>query len=262
MSSIKNGIIQDLAELNYILGVAQTGDTNAELIAGFSDIDMFVLCSKIPSVEERRNVYSKYAAACSDCQMNVCSGGLWGYGDILLINGIDVMYMYFTVEEMENYLDEVLSGKHLDRQNGFYPTGRLASVETINILFERDDVWTKLKDKIKQKPADLFQKLYLHHLSSIINEEDIGRVFLRKEVLFYHSVLENAVDHFLQALYAVNHTYFPSRKRIESYIETFEKKPEDCYSRLIQILEKSVSPDTINESIKELEHLAFELSKY
>ncbi len=49
-------------------------------------------------------------------------------------------------------------------------------------------------------------------------ETVITRVVLRKEVLFYHQVLENSLDHLLQALYALNHMYFPRRKRIEEYI--------------------------------------------
>lgn len=46
--------------------------------------------------------------------MNVCNGGIWGYGDILIIDGIDVMFMFFTVGEMDNYLDEGIQGKHLE----------------------------------------------------------------------------------------------------------------------------------------------------
>ena len=183
VNEVKNRSIQDLTENNKIRGIGQTGDLNAELIAGNSDIDMFVICSEIPAAEERKKVYERYSAEYSDCQMNVCSGGLWGYGDILLIEGIDVMFMYFTMEEMQSYLDEMLSGKHLDRQGGFYPTGRLASVENINILFERDAVWTKLKEKVRTRPADLFQKLFRYHLSNIINAEDLGRAALRKEVM-------------------------------------------------------------------------------
>lgn len=46
--------------------------------------------------------------------MEVCSGGVWGYGDIFYINGIDVMPMYFSVTDMQEYIDEILAGKHLN----------------------------------------------------------------------------------------------------------------------------------------------------
>ena len=46
--------------------------------------------------------------------MEVSSGGVWGYGDIFYINGIDVMPMYFSVTDMQEYIDEILAGKHLN----------------------------------------------------------------------------------------------------------------------------------------------------
>ncbi len=81
---------------------------------------MFVLCTTIPTATERERVYTKYSKEYSECLMNVCNGGIWGYGDILIIDGIDVMFMYFTIGEMEQYLDEVLHGKHSEREDGFF----------------------------------------------------------------------------------------------------------------------------------------------
>jgi hypothetical protein len=85
------------------------------------------------------------------------------YGDILIIDGIDVMFMYFTIEEMNNYLDEVLQRKHLENEGRFYPTGRLSSVETINILYESSSTWTALKQKVKKYPIDLFEKILMKY---------------------------------------------------------------------------------------------------
>lgn len=259
--AIKNKLVNELSQNNKIKGIGQTGDINANLIAGNSDIDMFVLCTAIPTEVERKCIYSNYSNEYSECVMNVCSGGIWGYGDILIIDGIDVMFMYFTIEEMEDYLDEVLNGKHLGRNGGFYSTGRLSSVETINILYESSTEWTSLIEKVKKPPIDLFARLFDFHISNVINEEDLGRVILRKEVMFYHSVLEDSLDHLLQALFAINFVYFPSRKRSEQYIKEFKNKPDDCYNRLLQIIETSVSSNTIERSVKELKKITSEIEK-
>lgn len=256
---VKNALVNELSKNEKIKGIGQTGNLNAVLVPGNSDIDMFVLCTMIPTEEERINTYSKYSDAYSECLMNVCNGGVWGYGDILIIDGIDVMFMYFTIEEMEQYLDAALQGKHLERDGGFYPTGRLSSVEYINILYENSNEWTSLKEKVKEHPVDLFEKLFDCHSSRILDEEDLGRVCLRKEVMFYHSVLENALDHLLQALFAINFTYFPSRKRTELYISEFENKPDACYERLMQILTNSISEKTIEKSVEELRKITLEL---
>ena len=180
---------------------------------------------------------------------------------IVTIDEIEVMPMYFTVEEMAEYLEETLQGKHLGRTGGFYPTGRLSSVESIYILYEEDSVWSEMKTMVKKYPPELFHKLFQYHISRVLNEEDLGRAILRKDVLFYHQVLENSLDHLLQALYALNHTYFPSRKRIEGYIRRFERKPEHCYDRLLRILELAAYSDSIEESVKELELLAGDIEK-
>ncbi|QHQ62953.1 DUF4037 domain-containing protein [Anaerocolumna sedimenticola] len=254
----KNRLVSQLSQNDKIKGIGQTGDINAELIPGNSDIDIFVLCTTIPAEDERKSVYKKYSKEYSDCQMNVCNGGIWGYGDILIIDGIDVMFMYFTMEEMEKYLDETLQGKHLNKEGGFYPTGRLASVENINILYESDTAWTAMIEKVKKYPINLFDKLFEYHISNVLDEEDLGRVMLRKEIMFYHTVLENSLDHLLQALFAVNSTYFPSRKRSEQYINDFKYKPDDCFNRLLQIIKNSTSSDTIDKSVEELRNITSE----
>lgn len=259
VSDFKNKLVHALSTCDKVLGIGQTGDTNAKLVPGYSDIDLFVLCSAIPSEEERREFYLNLTTEPVEPMMNVCSGGIWGYGDVFLINGIEIMPMYFTIEEMDRYLTDTLQRKHIENEGRFYPTGRLASVETINILYEENSVWTSMKKKVKQYPEGLFAKLFRFHIARVIDDEDLGRVVLRKEELFYHQVLENALDHLLQALFAVNHTYFPSRKRTKEYIESFLIKPDFFYEKLMDIIEKSISSATIEESVKGLRNITMEL---
>jgi len=46
-----------LSEISEICGIGQTGDLNAPLVPGKSDIDMFVICGKIPAKKERPKFY-------------------------------------------------------------------------------------------------------------------------------------------------------------------------------------------------------------
>jgi hypothetical protein len=255
----KDNLVREISKCEPVKGIAQTGDINATLVPGQSDIDLFVLCTNIPSLEERKRMYSMFSDQYTKCTLNVCSGGMWGYGDILLIGEIEIMPMYFTIEEMESFLKETLQGKYLGAIGEFYPTGRLSSVETINILYEESSAWSDLKEMVKRKPSELFEKLYQHHITRVLNDEDLGRVILRKEVLFYHQVLERSLDHLLQALFALNHTYFPSRKRMEEYIHRFENKPIDCYERLIKIIKMAASGETMVESVRDLRELIREI---
>ena len=158
VNEFKKLLVKKISENNKVKGIAQTGDINAPLVAGQSDIDLFVICQEVPSTDERVEMYKSMGDAASDVQMNVSNGGIWGYGDIFMINGIDVMPMYFTVHEMKDYVEEVLSGKHLNREGRFYPVGRLASIESINILFEDKDAWTSIINRVKEYPSDYFEK--------------------------------------------------------------------------------------------------------
>lgn len=59
---LKEELVSKLAESVKIKGVAQTGSIDAVLIPGKSDIDLFVLCSEIPSYEERKAWYAELKA--------------------------------------------------------------------------------------------------------------------------------------------------------------------------------------------------------
>lgn len=260
-NDFRDQLITMLAADRDILGIGQTGDIFAPLIPGKSDIDLFVICERIPDRQERLSRYQPLIAACSSLQMEVCSGGVWGYGDIFVCEGIDVMPMYFTKTEMEGYLREVLDGRHLEREGRFYPIGRLASIEALHVLHEKDASWTKIISMVKAHPPELFSRWYSSEIGQMIDEEDLGRAELRHEVLFYHQVTEAFLDHFLQALYAKNNCYFPSRKRAEEAIASFKLKPAACFERLLRIVELGSRAAAIDQSVAELRKLAEELKE-
>ena len=259
VNAFKEKLIGLLAEDEEIRGIGQTGDMHAPLIPGKSDIDLFVICQKVPEKEIRLKIYEKLTGSFDHLEMEVCAGGIWGYGDIFLVEGIDVMPMYFTVQEMKDYLEDVLAGNHLEKEGRFYPIGRLASIETLHVLYEKDQDWTKLIQRVKEHPQTLFDAWYASESGCMIDEEDLGRAALRHELLFYHQVVEEFLDHFLQALYAKNDCYFPSRKRTEEAILRFTKKPVNCYQRLMDVVRLGSDEDTSEASVHELRALAQEL---
>lgn len=259
--NVRDKLINEVSKIQTVIGIGQTGEKNPVLIPGQSDLDLFVLCNSIPNESERKDTYNKLSEDFSDCYMSVCNGGYWGHGDILVVNTVNVMFMYFTLDEMTTYLTDVLKGRYIEKDSGFYPTGRLASIESINIFYEEDDAWTNLKNLTSSHPSSLFKQLYIYHKDRILDEENLGRALLRKDVLFYHMVLEDALDHFIQSLFALNSTYFPSRKKNEKYINAFKIQPENCYNRLLGIIKYGASEDTIEKSIRELRNLVQELER-
>ena len=63
------------------------------------------------------------------------------------------------------------------------------------------------------------------------------------------------MDHLLQAIFALNQCYFPSRKKTKKYLESFSHVPENCYAKLETIIQKSVRRETIEESVQELRNI-------
>lgn len=257
----KRDLVNCLSRQSCVKGILQTGDVNAPLVPGQSDIDLFVLCDSVPDADARKAFYRALGEAGEQAQMNVSNGGVWGYGDIFLVDGIDIMPMYFETREMAGYIEEVLSGAHLNREGRFYPVGRLASVDTGTILYEESGEWTDLQSRTREYPAEFFRRYFAVQAGQILDEEDLGRVLLRKEVLFYHQVLEEAVDHLLQALYAANRRYFPSRKRTEQDVASFDRVPKDFCVRLRGILTDSVREEGIERSVHDLKRLAAEVMR-
>lgn len=258
---LRDELCKALTGCSKVRGIGQTGNKNEELVPGKSDIDLFVICSEIPNKMERAVLYEKITSVPYTLSMEVCKGGVWGYGDILLVDGIDVMPMYFTVREMTNYLVDILKGEHQNKEGQYYPVGRLASISTIQILYEKNESFHRLVQMVNLKPVSFFRNWYQNEINQVINEEDLSRVELRKEVLFFHQVLESALDHLLQALFAVNNCYFPSRKRTLKIMDTFLQKPENCEKRFLALIENGAKSETMDEAVKDLKKLTQEVKE-
>ena len=47
-NDFKSKLVEEISNCDEILGIGQTGDMNAPLIEGKSDIDLFIICKKVP----------------------------------------------------------------------------------------------------------------------------------------------------------------------------------------------------------------------
>ena len=157
--------------------------------------------------------------------------------------------MYFTLGAFESSVEAILRGERTEREeNYFYPTGRLASVQGMHAFYDPDGFLANIKSRISVYPDALQRAILSRCLPKIDDEEDFMRAIRRKDVLFYHATLDLALDRFLQALFALNRTYFPSRKRSLEFIRGFTVKPADCEARLTRIVSHGANAETLEES--------------
>lgn len=157
--------------------------------------------------------------------------------------------MYFTVAEARRELESILSGHYLGREDSeFYPIGRCALWKGMRVLYDPDGILQSFKNHLAEYPQELAFEGIDYHLKALQDVEDLQRAVQRKDVFFFHFALDLALDHFLMALFALNREYFPSRKRSEAFIHTFNLKPADCVDHLREALRLGGQAETLDQS--------------
>ena len=214
-----------------------------------SDIDVFIFCSSTPAKDIRKAAIDSLGELVTSSRFGDAEGRFWGTIDFITMNDTEICLMYFTMEKTNAEINTILSGERIMREDEyFYPTGRCASILSMCILFDKDGYISGLKDRVSFFPAELAKKLIAYHVKKINDEEDFERSVSRKDVLFYHATLENAMDHYLQALFALNRTFFPSRKRSIQFINEFAVKPVDCANRILKTVKLGADYETLTQS--------------
>lgn len=243
-----NELINIVSEMNEVLSIGKSGGDKLPE-PNESDIDIFVFCSEVPDVKKRQEAVKKLGTAPSNIKISENGGKFWGVCDYVTIEKSEICLMYFTIADMNNDIESVLDGSRLDREGEyFYPTGRCASFLSMHALYDEENYISTMKKRLSTYPKLLAEMLFNHHISKINDEEDFDRAVSRGDVLFYHSTLESAIDHFLQALFALNHCFFPSRKRNIKFIEGFKYKPQNCSERLLKVIALGSKAETLSLS--------------
>ncbi len=216
---------------------------------GAGDIDLFLYCADIPSVKERQGLLAALGVEAKPFEVGKLTGGHWGQGDCLSLAGVETWLLYFTIAEARAELEAVLGGRHLGRLDSYYyPIGRCAMWKAMRVLYDPDGILQSFKGCLAEYPPQLRSAVVRHHLEALDDAEDLERAVGRKDVFFFHFALDLALDHFLQALFALNEEYFPSRKRSEAYLHGFKLKPEECEQRLRQVIVFGGNAETLEQS--------------
>ena len=240
-------------------------DNNNDIDSVFdndNDIDIFIFCNKVPDMKTRQAAVNQLGNAVLKMTISDSGGKFWGVCDFVFIKDMEICLMYFTVSDMNNEIETVLNGSRLEREDEyFYPAGRCATFLSMYILYDKMGYISNMQNKLSEYPPKLAEKMIEHHIKKLSNDEDFERAVSRSDVLFYHATLGNAIDHFLQALFAINRCYFPSRKRSLQFIEKFKQRPADCSARLLEAIKMGASENTLAQSYEIWSSLCRDLSK-
>ena len=252
-------LIDTLSKNDLIQSIGKTGAKELPQ-NNDSDVDIFIFSEQVPNFENREKIYTNIEKFLNGVEVNEQESKHWGFVDFLKIDKIEVCLMYFSVPNIIEEIVKLLNGDRLEKEeNYFYPIGRCATIKTLNILYDKNNFLFNLQKQLAMYPNELYTKSIEHHLSKINDKEDFGRAITRKDVLFYHFVLDIALDHYLQLLFAVNKNFFPSRKRSIEHIDSFKIKPVNCGNRILEVLLLGGNENELKESYIVWEKLCYDL---
>jgi len=253
-------LVEAIAHCHSVRAIGLSGGERPFPEPGEGDVDLFVYCTEIPDKGQRLDMLIALKNGFEQVHIGRVESGHWGRGDSLSVAGIETWLLYFTLAEARAELEAILAGQHLGRLDSYYyPIGRCAMWKAMRVLYDPHGVLQSFKQRLEKYPKELASAVVDHHLEALRDEEDLERAAQREDVLFYHFALDLALDHFLQALFALNLEYFPSRKRSETYLQGFRIKPLDCVQRLRQTVAWGGEAETIGKSYAMWKDLVREL---
>lgn len=227
--------------------------------AGEGDIDLFVYCGEIPEPEARKSLYPEAIRDCERYAPRVFVDARWGDSDYSEVNGIATWITYFRVDDVVDDFESVVRGERAAREGGYYPTGRLAMFKRMMTLHDEAGFIEGLKRRLDAYPEVMGDRIREQCIREMQDEEDLVRACARKDVLFFHTSIDAAVDALLRYLFAINRELFPSRKRNAEMIDGFGRRPDRFVERLHEVLRLGTSEDSLGRSLEEYRRLREEV---
>ena len=261
IDTILDKLVTTIAQHPSVRAIGLSGGERSLPKADEGDIDLFVYCTDIPTRDEREAMLMSLQEV-ELVEVGKLEGGHWGQGDCLSIAGVETWLLYFTLTEARAELEAILDGHYLGRLDSYYyPIGRCAMWKGMRAPYDPDDFLASLRERLHEYPEKLARAVIDHHMKALEDVEDLERAVQRKDLLFFHFALDLALDHFLQALFALNREYFPSRKRSETFLLAFKVKPTRCEGRLRQVVALGGSAETLEQSDQIWQGLVQDLNK-
>ncbi|MBR3142146.1 MAG: hypothetical protein IKF09_03235 [Clostridiales bacterium] len=205
------------------LGIARPNDN--------SDY-FYILCRKVPSKEERDEMYKKLQGLYEYYMMSCDTYEGPGVLDKIIVNYRykELFIIYVTRAEMWKYFEKVFAQETGPDTQSYTPRD-LSSVSYAEVLTETDDCWKKLKQNADSCPNYVFRKWCKHELEQTVEyAEHYGYSY---EYDCFPQM--PAFSHLLTALFYLNRKYDPRTiefKVVEDF-DVFEKKPADFGERFI-----------------------------
>jgi predicted nucleotidyltransferase len=234
-------LAEHLAARYRYLPIAQasmvTGSVADGLSDFYSDIDMAVYYSELPSEEDLAKVRQTLTGS---------SERRWLLGDrekgtlieSFAVGGVECQVIHSTTEAIQEQINSIL----LEHQV-VTPTHKAMSGLLKCIPFFGEDLIQSWKTRIAQFPEPLAEKMVRHYLNFFPIWGLTHQFTQRDARLFYQQSLLEAVQNLLGLLSGLNRVYYSTFqfKRSRKFTQTLKIAPEGLYERLERLFELDVS---------------------
>ena len=226
----------------------------------YSDYDIYVYLSESFHREKRREILEKY------CSYMEIGNEFWEEeDDCILNNGIDIEFIYRTVDGIEGNLKYVVDNKGASMG---YTTCFWDNAVNSKILYDRTGKLTRLVEKysmeypgeLKKNIVEKNHKLLKDFMPSLYYQ--IEKAIKRNDLISVNHRLSEFMAIYFDIIFAINEEKHRGEKRLLEITREFETLPEN-YVGLIEELFKCVYNDNYKfmGTLNKLCHNLYELLK-
>jgi predicted nucleotidyltransferase len=246
---VAEAVARDFSRLPEVQAVLLGGSHATGKADETSDIDLYIYTGKEILIETRASIIKPRASYAE------LENKFWETEDnwIEKIDGRKIEVIYrgnWVVEHLENLLEnhQVQMG---------YSTSIWHSVLTSVILFERDNWFTQLQNKVRVPYSDkLAQAIIAKNFpllkgSMAAYPKELYKAATRDDVVTVHHRIDDMFKSYFDVLFALNRELHPGEKRLLAYAEKLEHQPKNMSEDVKEVLLER-NPEKLKQAVESL----------
>jgi hypothetical protein len=263
-------IVADLSEVDGMVAVVLGGSWASGRQRPDSDVDLglYYRADHPLDVEGVRTIAQRY----NDIPEPVVTDlGIWGQwvngGSWLTIKGQRLDFIYRDLDFMTSTIDDVLAATGRSRSDfwqsapyGFHPQIYCAEARCMYPLWDPEGIVATLREKVAVYPDIVKRRAVSGWLwGAQFTAANAKYAPERGEAYLVAGYLTRAATEMIQALYALNETFFTNDKHVYRDIAEFKLAPRDFMARVDALMGGDNSPGDLRRRIDAAQQLHAEM---
>lgn len=217
MNNLVNEILENYMQYEEVKAIAIGGSSAAKTSDLNSDIDIYVFVTRDIPIEFRKNLVEKYSSKFE------VGGEYFGAGDEYLVDELGITFdiMFWNVGWFNSVVENVWE-KHYP-SNG-YSTAFLYTLNNFQIIYEKDNYLTNLKQKINTPyPQKLKNNIIKRNMMLMKDKpfasyyEQIEKALKREDLVSVNHRLAGFLASYFDVIFAKNEILHPGEKRLVKF---------------------------------------------